>query len=254
MVRVILRSGVAGSGRAVALIGQIRLIEKNYALAIAILVVLAFTSNVLMNWALLVQRTHVELSLLVSRQAQVFSAVQSSTNIFLGEASKPGASDVGLIRVRDRLAQHVAQLAQLNAEIATFLDTRRGIWNGGISDTIVAIYRERPHRLAHWLADVADRAEELSLMTPREVRYVVDNWSTVNVALLAGTGIIRGFDELLAEIERASKFHVARQESLQVGLTGLTLLVLFGEAAFIFGPMVRRLRRAYQQEIGRAHV
>ncbi|WP_075215009.1 putative bifunctional diguanylate cyclase/phosphodiesterase [Mongoliimonas terrestris] len=228
-----------------ALVGQIRLIEKTYALAIAILVVLAFTGTVLMNWALLIQRTHVELSLLVSRQAQVFSAVQSATNVFLDAASEPDAVDAGLIRVRERLADQVNRLDGLNREIATFLDTRRGTLNGGVSDTIIAIYRDRPHRLAHWLDTVVKRSKELQIMSPREVRYVVDNWSTVNVALLSGTGLIRSFDNLLAEIERASKAHVTRQETLQAGLTGLTLLVLLGEAVFIFGPMVRRLRRAH---------
>lgn len=228
-----------------ALVGQIRLIEKTYALAIAILVVLAFTGTVLMNWALLIQRTHVELSLLVSRQAQVFSAVQSATNVFLDAASEPDAVDAGLIRVRERLADQVNRLDGLNREIATFLDTRRGTLNGGVSETIIAIYRDRPHRLAHWLDTVVKRSKELQIMSPREVRYVVDNWSTVNVALLSGTGLIRSFDNLLAEIERASKAHVTRQETLQAGLTGLTLLVLLGEAVFIFGPMVRRLRRAH---------
>lgn len=228
-----------------ALVGQIRLIEKTYALAIAILVVLAFTGTVLMNWALLIQRTHVELSLLVSRQAQVFSAVQSATNVFLDAASAPDAVDAGLIRVRERLADQVNRLDGLNREIATFLDTRTGTLNGGVSETIIAIYRDRPHRLAHWLDTVVKRSKELQIMSPREVRYVVDNWSTVNVALLSGTGLIRSFDNLLAEIERASKAHVTRQETLQAGLTGLTLLVLLGEAVFIFGPMVRRLRRAH---------
>ncbi|WP_181708681.1 EAL domain-containing protein [Chthonobacter rhizosphaerae] len=226
-------------------IAHIRLVRQNYALAIAILVALAIASATLMHWALKVQSANVELSLLSSRQAQAFASLKSATGVFIQAVEHPSTVEDQLVEIRQRLETEARELDSINIEIRTFLAARKGLFQSGISQTVLDIYEERPHRLSHWLEVVVWRMKGLAKLNLTEARYFLRNWSSVDVAFLSEKGLSRSFGILLAEIEKTSRDLVVQLRTAQFVLTLTTLLVLLGEVALIFGPMVRSLREEH---------
>ncbi|MEJ1158516.1 putative bifunctional diguanylate cyclase/phosphodiesterase [Prosthecomicrobium sp. N25] len=230
---------------------QVRLVGKNYAIAIAILAGISLASFLSIHASLVAQAVHVELGIRSSEQSQNFNRVQTATRALMSYVERPDTSDAQIRRLGRQLKERIEDFDRVNARIIEIIQTGdRSLWFS-VPDSIRRVYFEEPYKLQDGLRAMSERSTVLATMEPGELRRAVVHWSLMDFTLSSGTTILKGFDGALEKIHAGSLEHVARVERIHIAITLLTLVVLGGEVLLIFGPMVRRLG-AYNRAVAEA--
>lgn len=221
---------------------SIRLIARSYGWAIGLLAVLSVVGALSTYASLEEQAGHVEFSLKAHRQAQLFVSVQSAIIGVLENAKRETVDDAKFARVQRNLSAKVEEFLATNDEILAVLDGERSYWRSRIPDEVRAIYVEEPYRLAHWMGQVAGRGQIMSRLTRAELIQNDNNWTPFDVAMSGGLSL-KGFDLAARAVERASVRSAERMERFHVAVAVAAILVILAEAAFIFGPLIARVKR-----------
>ena len=221
---------------------QASLIRKNYLVAIGTLAALALTGAVLMHWAGKMQSGAVGVGVLASQQAQAYLAVMTASRNVITASARPDATDSDLQPLRDQLAEVATRLAQLNSRMKAMLDAGQEQTFSGVPASVIAIYRDPPHRLEHWLDFGLKRAFTVAEYSLRELRYHNLGVTAIDIAFYSSDKIVSGFQAAMQEVEVQTRARALYLQWIQCGLTLATLLVLALETGLIFGPLLRRLK------------
>jgi diguanylate cyclase (GGDEF)-like protein len=222
---------------------QIRLITKNYAGAIVVLALLVVVNFLVARGANLIETARVDISLLVGRQSQLVAGVQSSTRAIVRNADDPTVTQAQHEKMRHRLAGVLDDLEAVNASLREVLDRKSWLVGHHVPDSVRSIFDGKPYDLLHWVDTTVDRARILTILSRRDVERRRTDWSLTDIALSSGTFIQQGYQQAASELQAASVRTARAVGTVQVALTVTTLALLGGEVLFVFGPMIRRIRR-----------
>ncbi|AEG61337.1 diguanylate cyclase domain-containing protein [Desulforamulus ruminis] len=110
-----------------------------------------------------------------------------------------------------------------------------------LPEEVKAIYFNSPNSLDLQLRQYLASAQ--SLVQEPDVRLTQDNPHLLSVLTASQGELLHILDTVVKEYQKQSERDITRLKNLEKIILILTLLVLIGEALFIFRPMVRRIRR-----------
>ena len=110
-----------------------------------------------------------------------------------------------------------------------------------LPEEVKAIYFNSPNSLDLQLRQYLAAAQ--SLAQEPDVRLTQDNPNLLSVLAASQGELLHILDTVVKEYQKQSERDITRLKNLEKTILILTLLVLAGEALFIFRPMVRRIRK-----------
>ena len=108
-------------------------------------------------------------------------------------------------------------------------------------------YFRKPYELDQRLREFVHDAEFLSKADIELLRRQYSHWAPVMLTMSANGTMIRGFEDAITEFKAMTARQMTLSKHILLALTALTLVTLVLESAFIFKPLVARLRFEHEQ-------
>lgn len=229
-----------------------RLIRKTYAWAISLIGLLTILGALATHAALERQSAQLELGLLASRQLEALIRLQMLARTVTANIAEPTISDAKFAKIQKNLAEATVGFEKTNDVVGTLLDRRDMFGLRLVPLSVAAAYREKPFEIDRWLGEVASHARTLATIERSHLARYGNSITIVGVALPTGNSVVKGLDAGIDLLQDSARSAAALMGTFHYVLACVTLAVLVGEAAFVFGPMLRRLRDE-QQKTEAAH-
>lgn len=209
-----------------------RQLRRRYIFALLLIALLTVASQAIMQY-LIADQSHDSRIVNIAGRQRMLSQKLVKTSYYLSHA----ASSEAATRYRDQLAETLGLWQHAHAGLLHG-DPELGL-PGANSPDIVALFAEiEPHHramvaAARSILTASDFSPETLLSAIQELSRHEPNF-------------LKGMDAIAFRYDREAKEKIEKTRRLELGLMGLTLLVLALEAAFIFAPATRRIQRDMQ--------
>jgi diguanylate cyclase (GGDEF)-like protein len=220
-------------------------IRRHYMAALMIVGMLAVVGFVTMQIALLTHEFNLRLSALGNEQMSLFQRAGTLTRNLLQAAGDTDAEEEDLERLRTQLLETTHRLIDSHNELLR-LDNQGVL--GLLKPNVAArYYYDTPYELDRKLKEFVRDAEFLARSSTTELRRGFSSWAPVMLTMARNGTMIRGFDEAMAAFEQVTTAHIAILKRILWAVVLLTIATLALEAAFIFKPLVNRLRSEHDK-------
>ncbi len=222
-----------------------RAVTWHYVIALGMIAILAIIGLAAMKLSLQAYQTNLQVTRLGGEQLRLFQQIGELTRGFLQAAGDWDATDSDLELMRGRILDATRRLAGNQQELQSLHQQRISglLKDGGAS----YYFDDPPYELARRLADFIQQAEFIATLETPALRAGLADWAPIVLTLARHGVMIRGFDLMMAAIERDGRDQIDLLKNVMNAATGLIILTLLIEGGLIFRPLVRKLRAEHER-------
>lgn len=218
----------------------------HYVVGAAIICVLILINHAGMTALIDAQQRHIALSELGSRQRILFQEAGRLTHTIMSELGKDQPSTYLIEHYQRDLTEAADQLNETHNALLELARQTRLPFLPRVD--VEGYYFSEPYNIDARMEDFTRRIGLFTRFPPDELKRRFMRWRSVDIAIARNGLLLRGFNELMEQLNRVSREHARVLKHTLTVLNSLIILTLIMEVLFIFRPLVQR-RNRYHSEL-----